>query len=453
MNIWKKHAKHGSAVVASFAVAMALLFVGPAGTALALALSNNLVTTISLNTNVASGSNTFTTLAPITVTCGVVDITAGAANGVSGVTLTLSSGWTFVGGVAPAIGYAWGGGPTGDATGTIASATSITVAILASCDPGDVITFTGVQVKPATSTSGNATITADINTADVTAARITATAATAPTVTAIAATFGVLDGGTAVTITGTGFVAGATVTIGGTAATGVVFVSATSMTAVTPAGAAGTASVVVTNPDTQANAANTLYTYAAPVVEEVEVIVPVAPAPTVTAITPANGVLGGGRTVTITGTGFVAGATVTLGGTAATSVVVSATSIIAVTPAGAAGTASVVVTNPDTQANAANTLYLAVVPAAPAPVIVPAVVPVVVVPVAPAPVVVPVVLAPAVTVPVVPAPPVTIQVVPIPAKTGNAGFEGGSGSTWMLVGLLSAVMAAAAGARMLGRRE
>src|SRR3989338_6398771 len=103
---------------------MALLFVGPAGTAHALALSNNINTPISLNTNVATGSNTFTTLAPITLTCGVVDITAGAANGVFGVTLNLGAGWTFAGGVAPTIGYAWGGGPTGDAVGTFASATS-----------------------------------------------------------------------------------------------------------------------------------------------------------------------------------------------------------------------------------------------------------------------------------------------------------------------------------------
>ena len=363
MSHWMQHARRGSAVIASFAIAMALLLVGPASTALALALSNNLVTTISLNTNAATGSNTFSTVTPITVTCGVVDITAGAANGVSGVTLTLSAGWTFLGGVAPTVGYAWGGGPTGDATGTIASATSITVAILASCDPGDVITLTRVQVKPATSASGNATITADINTADVTAASITATAA-APTVTAIAPVRGVLDGGTAVTITGTGFVAGATVTVGGIAATSVAFVGATSITAVTPAGAAGAASVVVTNPDTQANAANALYTYAAPLAPPVEEF------PTVTAITPTNGELNGGRTVTITGTGFVAGATVTIGGTAATSVVVSETSIIAVTPAGAAGTASVMVRNPDNRANTANTLFTYPATPVPAPVVI-----------------------------------------------------------------------------------
>jgi hypothetical protein len=66
----------------------------------------------------------------------------------------------------------------------------------------------------------------------------------------IAPTFGTTDGGTAVTITGTAFQSGATVTIGGVSATGV-SVTATSITATTPAHAAGATDVVVTNPDGQ----------------------------------------------------------------------------------------------------------------------------------------------------------------------------------------------------------
>lgn len=180
MIVCKKQAWSGLAVVASAAAAVLLLFAGPPGTAHALALSNNLQTTVSLDTNVASGTNAFTTLAPITVTCGVVDITAGVADGVTGVTLVLDAGWTFAGGAAPVIVYAWGGGPTGDAVGTIASPTTIRVDILASCDPGDVITFTGVQVKPLTAASTAAVINADINTADVSSARLAVTAVTPP---------------------------------------------------------------------------------------------------------------------------------------------------------------------------------------------------------------------------------------------------------------------------------
>ena len=46
---------------------------------------------------------------------------------------------------------------------------------------------------------------------------------------------GTAAGGTAVTITGTGFLAGATVSLGGTPATGVTVVNSTSITATTPA--------------------------------------------------------------------------------------------------------------------------------------------------------------------------------------------------------------------------
>lgn len=57
-------------------------------------------------------------------------------------------------------------------------------------------------------------------------------------------------GGTAITITGTGFEPNATVSVKGASATGVTVVSETSITATTPAGTAGAGDVVVTNPDT-----------------------------------------------------------------------------------------------------------------------------------------------------------------------------------------------------------
>jgi hypothetical protein len=64
-----------------------------------------------------------------------------------------------------------------------------------------------------------------------------------------------------VTITGSNFVAGATVTLGGVAATGVTVVSATTITATTGAHAAGAVNVVVTNPDTQAGTLTNGFTY------------------------------------------------------------------------------------------------------------------------------------------------------------------------------------------------
>ena len=67
-----------------------------------------------------------------------------------------------------------------------------------------------------------------------------------PMVSSVVPNSGSTAGGTAVTITGTNFAAGATVTFGGTAATNVVAVNSTTITATTPAHAAGAVTVTVT---------------------------------------------------------------------------------------------------------------------------------------------------------------------------------------------------------------
>lgn len=166
----------------------------------------------------------------------------------------------------------------------------------------------------------------------------------APTVTSITPNSGNINGGTAVTVTGTGFLAGATLSLGGTAATGVTLVSSTSITAVAPAHAAGAVNVIVTNTDAQSGTLNSGYTYSTS-----------NPAPTVTSISPNSDTISGGTAVTIRGTGFLAGATVKLGGTSATGVsVVNSTTIAATTPAHAAGATSVVVTNTDAKSGTLN---------------------------------------------------------------------------------------------------
>jgi hypothetical protein len=83
----------------------------------------------------------------------------------------------------------------------------------------------------------------------------------APTVSAISPPTGPVAGGTPIAITGTGFLAGATVGLGGAAATGVTVVSSTSITATTPAKAAGVVNVVVTNTDSQSGTLSGGYTY------------------------------------------------------------------------------------------------------------------------------------------------------------------------------------------------
>ena len=159
----------------------------------------------------------------------------------------------------------------------------------------------------------------------------------APTVTSVSPSSGSSGGATGVTITGTNFLSGATVSFGGNAATNVTVVSSTSITARTPTHATGAVNVVVTNSDGQSGTLSNGYTY-------------VNTAPTVASITPASGPIAGGTAVTITGTNFVSGATVSFGGTAATGVtVVSSTSITATAPAHAAGAVDLVVTNPNGQ--------------------------------------------------------------------------------------------------------
>ncbi|MBL9184803.1 MAG: choice-of-anchor D domain-containing protein, partial [Verrucomicrobiaceae bacterium] len=90
--------------------------------------------------------------------------------------------------------------------------------------------------------------------------------AAAPTVTSITPSTGSTAGGTSVTITGTDFTGATGVTIGGAAATSVVVSNDTTITCTTPAGSAGTASVLVTTPG-GTNAANTLFTYYTPAPE------------------------------------------------------------------------------------------------------------------------------------------------------------------------------------------
>ena len=155
----------------------------------------------------------------------------------------------------------------------------------------------------------------------------------APAVTGISPATGSTSGGTSVTITGTGLLTATKVDFGTTAATNLEILSATQITATSPAGSAGAVDVTVTTPGgTSATAAADQFTYAA--------------LPTVTGISPAAGPLAGETSVTITGTGFTGATLVDFGTAAATNLkVVSATQITATSPAGT-GTVDVSVTTP-----------------------------------------------------------------------------------------------------------
>jgi hypothetical protein len=85
-----------------------------------------------------------------------------------------------------------------------------------------------------------------------------------PAVTSVSPNSGPTTGGTSVTITGTGFVSGATVKFDSSFATNVQIVSSTTITATSPAHTVGTVSVVVTNPNGQSGTLSKGFTFTSP---------------------------------------------------------------------------------------------------------------------------------------------------------------------------------------------
>ena len=159
-----------------------------------------------------------------------------------------------------------------------------------------------------------------------------------PRVTAISPTSGAELGGTSVTIAGSNFQNGATVTFGDSTATSVVVLSSNAIAAVIPDHPAGAVDVLVTNPNGLSGTLSGKFTFLSD--------------PRVTAVNPTSGTELGGTSVTIVGSRFQSGATVTLGDGSATNVVAVSDSIItAKTPTHPAGTVQVIVTNPDGQAD------------------------------------------------------------------------------------------------------
>ena len=157
----------------------------------------------------------------------------------------------------------------------------------------------------------------------------------APTLTRVEPDNDMVTGGANLQIIGENFQDGSTVTIGGNAASNVIFVSPTELRVDVPAGDAGSADVVVTNPDGKSDTLAGGFTY-------------IELPPTLTRVEPDNDVVTGGATIKIIGENFQDGSTVTIGGNAASNVIfVSPTELRVDVPAGDAGSADVVVTNPD----------------------------------------------------------------------------------------------------------
>lgn len=143
-------------------------------------------------------------------------------------------------------------------------------------------------------------------------------------------------GGTSTVLSGVNFTGATQVLFDGIAGTSLVVNSDTQVTVVTPAHSTQSVNVTIVTP----NGSDTLengFTYS-----NVEI------APNPTAVSPTFGTTAGGTTIVITGTGFQAGATVAVGGTPCTDVVVnSSTQITCKTGAHAAANGlTLLVTNP-----------------------------------------------------------------------------------------------------------
>ena len=163
-----------------------------------------------------------------------------------------------------------------------------------------------------------------------------ALAALNPVITGLSPTSGTVLGGTSVTITGSDFQPGAAVFIGGAPALSVSVESSTRLVAVTPRGSAGSANVLVRNPDGSAVTLNGGYYFSA-----------VTSDLALTGLSATSGPVRGGTLMNLTGTGF-SGSTVLFGGAPAVGVSVLGPSSISLrTPAGVPGPVSVTVRNAD----------------------------------------------------------------------------------------------------------
>ena len=258
-------------------------------------------------TNVVVISGTQITATTPAGTTGAVTVTVTNPGGLSG---SLTNGFTYgsptVSSVSPNTGSTVGGTPVTIAGTNFTSGATVTFGTAAATN---VVVASGTRITATTPAGSAGAVTVTVTNSGGQSGSLTNgfTYSTSPSVTGISPNNGPAAGGTAVTITGTSFATGATVTFGVTAATNVVVVSATQITATTPAGPAGAVTVKVTNPGGLSGSLTNGFTYGSP---------------TVSSVSPNNGPTAGGTPVTITGTNFVTGATVTFGTTAATNVVV-----------------------------------------------------------------------------------------------------------------------------------
>src|SRR6185437_8265434 len=294
-------------------------------------------TDFTATTTVAFGTQPGTTVAVNSPTTLTVKVPAATAPGDVTVTVTTPGGKAFP---LPTTPYAYFGQPTiasiTPPAGSLAGGSTVaiggtdfapTATVTFGGIPGTTVvvgtTFALTVKVPAGVTPG--TVTVVVTALGGASAGSVYTYLGVPTITSITPDSAPVTGRTTISIVGTGFkvTTGTTVTFGGTPATSV-FVATTATRPVlfvtAPPEAAGTVMVTVTTPG--GTSAGFPFTYDAP--------------PTATGLTPAQGPLAGGNSITVTGSHFVAGTTtVDFGTNPGTTVdVTSPTTLTVVVPAG-----------------------------------------------------------------------------------------------------------------------
>ncbi len=289
----------------------------------------------------------FTTVSPTQV------IAFAPAGGAGTVSVTIST----PGGTSAGVAYAY----------VTAPALSGVVPTQGPAAGGNTVTFTGTDLVGATAVRFGAVAASSFTV--VSATQITAVAPTAavgevpvtvttpggttsgdvvyyylpaPVLNGLSPASGPAVGGNTVTLTGVGLVTATAVRFAAASAPFTV-VSDTQITTIPPAAATGTVPVAVTTPGGTSNAV--AYAYLT--------------APGLAGVTPNQGPLGGGNTVTLTGTSLTGTSEVRFGAVPAVFTAVSDTHLTAIAPPGGAGTANVTVVSPGGTSTGVPYTYLA----------------------------------------------------------------------------------------------
>ena len=292
--------KFGSTKAASFTVVSAtkITAVTPAGSG-----SINVTVTNAGGTSTISAANLFTYV-PAPIVTGI----APSSGSIVGGTLVTLTGTYFTG--ATAVKF----GSTAAQSFTLLNDTQISAVSPVGVSGKVAVSVTTVGGKSATNTANTFTYVAT------------------PVVTGITPSSGFTTGKTSITMTGSALRQATAVFFGTTPAASFQIVSNTKITAVSPAGGAGTVDVTVSNLGiTSATNVADVFTY-------------IVPVPTVTGITPSNGPVTGGSSVTISGTSLSGTTAVTFGSNAAVSFTVNNDNQITATSPAGSGTVDVTIT-------------------------------------------------------------------------------------------------------------